>query len=322
MSAPRPRVLVTATHYSRYCVSAKALLEQHGLEVVENPHDRPFTPAELADVVGTVDAVVAGVDRWDEAVLRLAPRLRVIARFGTGVDNIDLDAARAHGVVVTNARGGNANAVAEFTVGVVLALLRDVPRLDQVVRQGIWDRFMGSELRGRTVGLLGLGDIAQRVARKLSGFDVELLAFDAYPAEERARGLGVRLTTLQEVLAASDVVSLHLPSLPETRHLMDAARLAAMKPGAYLVNTARGALVDERALADALRSGHLAGAATDVYEQEPVTAGHPLFALDRVICTPHTAGETHETYETLGATTAQAVLDVLAGRRPLHQLVP
>lgn len=315
------KVLATVTNYSRYCAQAKRLLEGSGCELVENPHGRPLTFGELGAIIGDIDAVVAGVDTWDESVFALAPRLRAIARFGTGVDNIDLRAAAARGITVTNARGSNANAVAELTVGLSLALLRQVPRLDRVVRQGVWDRFMGQELRARTVGLVGFGDIPRRVARKLSGFEVRIIAYDKFPDRDAADELGVELVSFETLLASSDLVSLHLPSLPETRQIMDAGRFAQMRPGALFVNTARGALVDEAALYAALSSNHLAGAALDVFQTEPATADNPLFALDNVICTPHTAGETHETYADIGMVTATALLDVLQGREPKNQLV-
>lgn len=271
--------------------------------------------------MGEVDAVVAGVDTWDDDVFELAPRLRVIARFGTGVDNIDLNAAARRNIAVTNAKGANANAVAELAVALVLALLREVPRLDRVVRQGSWERFMGSELRGRTIGLLGFGDIPQRVARKLAGFDVRILAFDKAPNLAATGELDVEFGSLETVLSSSDVVSLHLPSLPETRRIMNDQRFAQMRPGSLFVNTARGALVDEMALVRALDSGHLAGAALDVYEVEPATSDNPLFAFQNVICTPHTAGETGETYAEIGVVTARAVLDVLDGRSPENRIV-
>ncbi|MGC3953904.1 MAG: phosphoglycerate dehydrogenase [Propionicimonas sp.] len=321
MTGAGGRVLTTVTNYGLYCAEAKTMLEAAGLEVIENPHGRPLTFDELAAVVGDVDAVVAGVDSWDDRVFELAPRLRVIARFGTGVDNIDLAAAGRRAITVTNAKGANANAVAELTIGLMLGLLREVPRLDQVVRRGIWERAMGAELRGRTVGLLGFGDIPQRVARKLAGFDVRVLAFDKYPDLAVAGELGVRFGSLAEVLAASDVVSLHLPSLPDTQRIMNDERFSQMRPGAWFVNTARGALVDEAALGRALSSGRLAGAAVDVYEVEPASSDNPLFALQNIICTPHSAGETGETYAEIGITTAKAVLDVLRGRDPQNRIV-
>ena len=315
-----PNVLVTATNYSCLCADGKALFDAAGWRVIENPHGRPMTFDELKPIVGDIDAVVAGVDAWNDAVFALAPRLKAIARFGVGVDNIDLAAAKRHGIAVTNAAGLNANAVAELTIGLVLAAMRGIPRLHQAVRAGRWDRFVGEEVAGRTVGLLGFGNIAQKVARKLSGFEVEILAYDKYPNLDAAARLGVTMVGWEDVLARADIVCTLLPSLAETFQFMNAARFAAMKDGAYFVNTARGALVDEAALAAALQSGKLRGAAIDVYGVEPVPADHPLLKIDNLVTTPHTAAETYEVYRIIGLATAQAVLDVFAGRTPANLL--
>jgi D-3-phosphoglycerate dehydrogenase len=313
-------VLVTATNYSALCVEGKKLFEDSGWTVVENSFGRPMTFAELQTRVGGIDAVVAGVDTWNEAVFRLAPRLKVISRFGVGVDNIDVEVARRFGITVTNAGGINANAVAELTIGLLLSAMRAIPALYQSTRAGRWDRFVGEELSGRTVGLLGFGNIAQKVARKLSGFDVAVIAYDKYPNLDAAQRLGVTMVTAEELMQRADVVCLMLPSLKETHHFMDASRFAQMKEGAYFVNTARGALVDESALANALESGRIRAAAIDVYEVEPVKADNPLLRIDSIVTTPHTAAETYEVYREVGLETARAILDVFAGRTPKNLL--
>ena len=316
----RCKVLVTATNYSLYCAEGKRMLTEAGCEMIENRLGRPHTREELLPLVRDIDAVVAGVDTWDETVFEHAPRLRHIARFGVGVDNIDLAAAEARGIQVTNVPAGNSNAVAELTVGLILSLLRNIPALQQSAKRGYWDRRIGEELAGKTVGLLGFGNIARMVARKLQGFEVELLAYDKYPDAAAARDLGVHLAEADEVLQQSDIVSMHLPSFPETRHMMSDRQFGLMKRSAYFVNTARGALVDEQALQRALTEGIIAGAAIDVYEQEPVSADNPLLALDTLLATPHTAAETIETYHRVGIVTAQAILDSIAGRQPSHLL--
>ncbi|ANY67430.1 phosphoglycerate dehydrogenase [Paenibacillus sp. BIHB 4019] len=314
------KVLVTATNYSLLCADAKRMLEEAGCEIIENQLGRPHTFEELAPLVADIDGVVAGVDTWDEAIFKLAPKLKGIARFGVGVDNIDLAKAKEYGVKVANVPGGNANAVAELTIGLILSMLRNIPTLERSARRGYWDRTVGMELAARTVGLLGFGNIAQMVAKKLQGFDVEMIAYDKYPNEEKAKALGVKLVSSDEVLAQSDVVSMHLPSLKETYHMMSDKQFDQMKPSAYFVNTARGALVDEQALYNALKKGSIAGAAIDVYEHEPVAADNALFELDKLIATPHTAAETTETYYRVGLDTAQALLDIFAGKDPVHLL--
>lgn len=313
-------VLVTATNYSALCASAKALFEGNGWMVVENRFGRPMTFDELKGFVPEADAVVAGVDTWNEQVFKLAPRLKVISRFGVGVDNIDVETARRYGIKVTNAAGRNANAVAEITIGLLIAAMRGIATLHQTTRQGRWDRFVGEELINRRVGLLGFGNIAQSIAKKLSGFDVELVAYDKYPNLEAARRLGVAMLPSDEVLRTSDVVCMMLPNLPETRHYMNESAFALMKDRAYFVNTARGALVDEKALLAALTSGKLAGAAIDVYEREPSAADNPLFSAANIVTTPHTAAETYEVYHAIGLHTAQAILDTFAGKEPANLL--
>jgi D-3-phosphoglycerate dehydrogenase len=314
------KVLVTATNYSKLCPEAKLLLEQGGCEVIENPHGRPFTFAELKEQVADIDAAIAGVDSWSEDIFKLAPKLKIIARFGVGVDNIDLAKAREYGIQVTNVPGKNANAVAELTIGFILGSLRNIPALHHSTRAGGWDRFVGMELAGRTIGFLGFGNIARKIAYKLQGFDVQLLAFDKFPNLDAAREHNVTMASLEQVLRQSDIVSMLLPSLPETYHLMGREQFAMMKQTAYFINTARGVLVDEAALYEALTNHTIAGAAIDVYEQEPTAADHPLFGLDNIITTPHTAGETYETYHAVSLITAQAVLDVFAGKTPDHSL--
>lgn len=313
-------VLVTATNYSRLCSEGKALLEAHGCRVIENDFGRPMTFEELSQRVGDVDAVVAGVDTWNEGVFAIAPKLKIISRFGVGVDNIDIEAARSRGIQVTNAAGGNANAVAELTIGLIIAAMRNIPELHVTTRQGAWDRFVGEELAGKTVGILGFGNIAQKIAKKLGGFDVSVIAYDKFPNADLADTLQVELVDADAVLSRSDIVCTMLPSLPETRHFMNAEAFGRMKKGAFFINTARGALVDERALKTALDNGQLGGAAIDVYEREPTDPSNPLFGTARIVTTPHTAAETHETYSSIGILTAQAVIDALEGRTPRNLL--
>ncbi|WP_141334139.1 phosphoglycerate dehydrogenase [Paenibacillus sp. tmac-D7] len=314
------KVLVTATNYSTLCAEAKRLLEEGGCEIIENRVGRPHTFEELVPLVSDIDGVIAGVDTWDEAVFKLAPNLKAIARFGVGVDNIDLAKAREYGIQVTNVPGGNANAVAELAVGLILSMIRNIPALHQSARRGYWDRYVGEEIQGKTVGLLGFGNIAQMTAKKLQGFDVKLIAYDKYPNADKAKEYGVELVSSDDVLKRSDVVSMHLPSLKETYHMMSDEQFSMMKKTAFFVNTARGALVDEKALHRALQTRSIAGAAIDVYEQEPVSGDNPLFQLDNLISTPHTAAETVETYRRVGLVTAQALLDVFAGKEPANLL--
>ncbi|MGE0800038.1 MAG: hydroxyacid dehydrogenase [Lautropia sp.] len=258
----------------------------------------------------------------DRALLREGRRLRVVATSGTGLDHIDVAAATEYGIAVVNVQGIGAVAVAEHTVGLALALAKRIPWVDRMTRRGefaIRYQPVFEELAGKTVALIGYGAIGQAVAHRLGiGLGMRVLVFSrtAVPPEA-VPGLDViQADSLREALAAADLVSLHLPLTPGTRHLIGREQLQWMKPSAWLLNTSRGALVDEHALVDALRRGAIAGAALDVFEQEPAAADNPLFALDNVIVSPHLAGLNRQTSERLSRSAATGICHVLAGRRP------
>ncbi|MGH9345927.1 MAG: phosphoglycerate dehydrogenase [Vicinamibacterales bacterium] len=290
--------------------SAIELLRAEGWEVdarTGRPLDR--LQADLADA----DAlIVRSATKVTATVIAAAPRLRVIARAGSGVDNVDVTAASARGVVVMNAPGANSISVAELALGLMLALARHVPAADAAMKQGKWEKkkFVGEELRDKTLGLAGLGRIGQEVARRARAFGMRVIAHDPFIAAQVAEDLGVELLAMDEVLARADYVSLHLPSTPATRSFLNAERLAGTKTGVRIVNTARGDLVDEQALADAIESGQVAGAALDVFEVEPPPDPR-LQTLPQVIATPHIAASTREAQELVGVETATALRDYL-----------
>jgi D-3-phosphoglycerate dehydrogenase len=284
------------------------LLGRSGWQVVAPTADS--LRRELADA----DAlVVRSATRVTPDLLQAAPHLRVVGRAGAGVDNIDLEACTRRGVLVMNTPGSNAVSVAEHTFALLLALMRMVPRLDASVHAGRWEKggALGSELRGKTLGLIGLGRVGFAVARRARGFEMRVLAYDPYVSAEVAREEDVEITTLDELLARADCLSLHASLSSATEKIINRESLAKMKRGARLLNTARGELVDEAALAEALRSGHLAGAALDVFAQEP-PVGSALANLPNVIATPHVAGSTIEAQEEVGALVAEQVYDYLA----------
>ena len=315
------KVLVTATNYSEYCQSGRKLFEEAGWEIVENRMGRPFTQGELLPLVSDIDAAVVGVDRWDETIFQKAVNLKALARFGVGVDNIDLNAAIRHNIAVYNTPGINSSAVAEQTVALMLSLLRRVPELNRDVRDGKWTRPMFHELKGMTVGLLGFGSVARQVAIRLSGFGPRLLAYDLYPNEEQAEALGVIMTDLSAIFREADIISIHLPASPDTEHLTSSDAIRMMKAGVYLVNTARGKIVDETAVEEAMTEGKIAGFATDVFEQEPVNIRHPLFSHRNYIATPHVSAETYENCEQTGIVTAKEIIGYLSGGKTGHRLV-
>jgi D-3-phosphoglycerate dehydrogenase len=271
------------------------------------------TPDQLASDLKDADAIVVrSATRVTSALIDAAPRLRAIARAGTGVDNVDVPAASARGIVVMNAPGANSVSVAELAMALVLALARHIPGADAAMKQGKWEKkkFLGEEVREKILGLVGLGRIGQEVARRASGFGMTIIAHDPFVSEQTAAQLDVELVTLDDLFARADFVSLHMPSTEHTRHLVNAERLGKSRKGIRIVNTARGDLIDEGALADAIESGHVGGAALDVYEKEP-TVDHRLQKLPQVIATPHIAASTREGQELVGAETAAALRDFL-----------
>jgi len=277
-------------------------------------------PEQLLRAIGSYDGLlVRSKTRVTAELIAAGARLRVVGRVGTGVDNIDLDAATRRGVVVVNAPYGNTVSVAEHTLAMMLALARHIPRADASLRDGRWEKqaFEGVQLRGKVLGIVGLGRVGAAVARRALGLEMKVICHDPLVTPERAAQMGVQWVSFDELLRTADIVSLHLPDSHQPRALMGAPELALLKPSAYLVNCARGGLVDADALCAALQSGRLAGAALDVFAQEP-PPDSPLLHCDRVILTPHLAGSTAEAQRDTAVEVAQQVLDVLAGRMPRY----
>jgi D-3-phosphoglycerate dehydrogenase len=279
--------------------------------------------AELIRRIGDAEVVIniRAHAKFTDAVLAGCPRLRLISVWGTGTDNVDLDACRARGVAVSNTPGVNARAVAEHTLALMLAVTRRIPAMDRDTRAGQWPRGMLVQLEGRTIGLIGLGAIGSRVAELLKPFGVRLLAATYGPDGGRAAALGARHVPVETLLRESDIVSLHLLLSADTRGYLGRDRLALMKPTAFLVNTARGAIVDKAALLDALREGRIAGAALDVFHEEPIPSGDPILGLSNVVLTPHNGGQTREVIDAGLLRAVENVEHFLAGR-PRDVVVP
>lgn len=272
----------------------------------------------LLEVIGDYDAlVVRSATKVTADVIDAGKRLRVVGRAGTGVDNIDVDAATRRGITVVNAPASNNVAVAELTIGLLLGLARQIPQANTSVQAGKWERsqFMGWEVRGKTLGLVGLGRIGSAVARRARGLEMTVLAYDPVVSTDRAAQLGVESVALDELIARSDVISLHVPLVESTRNLFDTTHIGQMKAGAFLINASRGGIVDEAALYAALESGHLGGAALDVFASEP-PAGSPLLGHPRVLTTPHIGASTNEAQTLTGTDVAEGVITALAGGTP------
>jgi D-3-phosphoglycerate dehydrogenase len=306
-SDPTVRVLIADN------VSDKGIALLQATPGVEVTVKTGMSPEELRVTVGDYDAlIVRSATKVTADVLARPGRLRAIGRAGTGVDNIDLDAATRAGVVVMNTPGGNSVAAAELTLAHLIALARNVVQANHELREGRWERkkYVGTEIEGKTIGIVGLGRIGREVARRAKGLRMEVLGYDPYVSTEAAAGFGVQGVPLDDLIARSDFVSLHLPVSDETRHLIDAKRLSTMKPTARLINCARGGLVDEEALLDALDSGRIAGASLDVFETEPPT-DRRLIEHPKVVATPHLGASTREAQERVGTEIAAKIRDYL-----------
>ncbi|MGI9584577.1 MAG: hydroxyacid dehydrogenase, partial [Acidimicrobiia bacterium] len=294
----------------RTVVVAEAIADE-GIAAIERTADVvDMVGADREALLGAMGSAAALIVRSattvDRELIEAAPMLEVVGRAGIGVDNIDLEAATEHGVLVVNAPNANTISAAEHTMALILAQARRVPEADQSLREGRWDRkqFEGMELHGKTLGVLGLGKIGTLVAQRASAFGMRIVAYDPYVSADRARRLGVSVVELDELLSSADVITIHLPRTPQTEHLINAASIDQMKQGVRIINVARGGIVDEQDLADAVESGRVGGAAIDVFEVEPVTDS-PLFSVPQVIVTPHLGASTTEAQGKAGVAVAE-----------------
>jgi D-3-phosphoglycerate dehydrogenase len=290
--------------------AAVVVLEDRGILVDARTG---LSEAELAATIGGYDGlVVRSTTKVTATLLGAADNLKVIGRAGIGIDNVDLAAATSRGVVVMNTPFGNSVTTAEHTIALMLALARQLPAADRSTRAGKWEksRFVGTELAGKVLGLIGCGNVGSIVADRAQGLKMRVIAYDPFLAPERAHDLGVDKVELDDLLTRADVVSLHTPLTESTHHLLDADALARSKPGVRIINCARGGLIDEAALHDAIRSGHVAGAALDVFAEEPARTS-PLFELEQVIVTPHLGASTAEAQEKVALQIAEQIADYL-----------
>ncbi len=290
--------------------AAVEIFRRRGIEVDLKPG---LSPAELRTVIAPYDGLaVRSATKVTKELLEAATNLKVVGRAGIGVDNVDLKSATARGVVVMNTPHGNSITTAEHAIAMMFALARQIPEASASTRAGKWEknRFMGVELTGKTLGLIGCGNIGSIVADRAIGLRMRVIAFDPYLNEKRALDLGVEKMELDALLERADIITLHTPLTDATRNILSREALARTRPGVRVVNCARGGLIDEAALADAIRSGHVAGAALDVFEHEPATDS-PLFALENVVCTPHLGAATAEAQENVALQVAEQMSDFL-----------
>ncbi len=314
-------VFVTSTSFLEMDGPHLDLLKDHGMQVVPNPYGRYLNEEEMEQLSREADAVIVGVEPVTRSVIEAAPRLRVISKYGVGYDNIDLVAAADRNIPVTYTPGVNADAVAELTIGLLFTLARAIPFVHAAMRNREWHRPMGQEIAGKILGIIGLGQIGKGVAQRALSLNMKVLAYDKVRDEDFAHRQGIAYTDLSSLLEQSDFVTLHLTLNEETRNLLTEERLRQMKKGSFLINAARGELVDEDALFRVLESGHLRGAALDVYREEPPFQS-PLLDLDNIIFTSHIASKTTEAVQAQAFMAAENVIAILGGCREDATIVP
>ena len=305
-------VINTAAYMTEEALS---FLEENGCRVIDREL-AGLREDEFCREIGGIDAVIADGERYSEKIFEAADRLKIVARTGAGYDRVNTVAASKHGIWVTTTPGATSNGMADFTLGLILCLLRNIPAMAQEMKEGVWKGFVGRDLASMTLGIVGAGSIGREVIKRAKAFGADILAHDIQADNQFAREWGVTYVSLDELMAKADIVSLHVSLNEETRGLIDQTRLKLMKRESYLVNTSRPTVVDKEALIKALAEKKIAGAAIDVHEPEPVSPDDPLVLLDNVIATPWTAYNTKEGSARMCITAARDVVTVLQGGVP------
>ncbi len=310
-----PKVIALPRSFSR-SEEAKDLLMQAGFEIIWNTEGRPLKESELLEAVQGADALITGIDEVTGKVLEAgAPTLKIVAKYGVGYDNIDVRAADQLGIPVTITPGAPTRSVAELALGLMLSVARHIPQMNASVRDGGWNRITGTELGGKVLGVVGLGAIGTEVVKRAAAFDMQIIAYDGHVRQDIVDRHGVRYVTLPELYAQSDIITLHAPALPETIGMINKESLAQMKKTAYLINTARGDLVVEEDLFEALSKGQIAGAGLDTFIQEP-PLNLNIVGLPNVVTSPHVGSNTVEAGYRMARMAAEEVIRVLSGEQP------
>ena len=305
------KILVTPTSMTPdKDTDALRKLKAYTEDLVFNPTGKPLSGDALVELLKDCDGYLAGLDSVTGDVLKQCPKLKAISRYGAGYDRVDIAAAKKMNIKVSNTSGANAQAVAELAFGMLISLSRQIPYLHTETISGKWIRSNGKELYGKTIGIVGLGAIGKKLAHCCKGFDMKILAYDPFINEEYCRENGITVCSLEELLAQSDYVSLHLPLTESTRHLIDAKAIASMKKGAILINASRGGIIDENAAYEGLISGQLGGLGLDAFETEPPAAS-PLFRLNNVVATPHAGAHTAEATQAMAGMAVDNLIEML-----------
>ncbi len=316
------KVLVTARAFWVSGHESQAALEAAGCEVVWSSKAGPLTIPELIEALDGCDAVIGSSDPYCEEVFAACPKLKIVARCGVGTDSVDMSAATRAGIIATNTPGAMAEGVADYTFGLMLAVCRDIPAANEMMRTGGWGELRGASVFKKTLGLVGIGRIGQSVAQRATGFCMRVIAYDPVLQASGATVEGVEFVDLDTLLTESDFITLHAPATPETIGMFNSSAFAKMKSSAYLVNTARGSLINTADLIEALDNGTIAGAALDVYEKEPLPADSPLRSAKRCVLSPHNAFNALESTMEMSRQSAVSVLELHSGKRPANVCNP
>ena len=309
------KILVTPRTFGKADPVPMEMHREAGCEVITNPYGRLLTEEEVSELIQDVDGIIVGLDPLNASVLSKAKRLKAISKYGVGVNNIDLDYATQRGIQVANTPGANSLAVAELVIGLMFAVSRRICVSDRNIREGKWQQYPGLQVKGKVMGLIGTGQIGRHTGELARGLGMDVICYDLYPNQEWAASIGARYVPLQEIITGADFISIHVPLTDDTYHLISREELDQMKSSAVIINTARGGIVDEQALSEALQEGKIAGAGLDVFESEPLTAS-TLLELDNVVLTSHIGAHTRESVENMGRWAAANLLQILRGETP------
>jgi len=313
------KILITPRSFASISDKPINMLTEKGYVIQRNNTGRPYEKGEMLKLIRDVDGIIIGIDELSAETIKKANALKVISKYGTGLDNIDTNMATNKKIVVTNTPTANVNAVADLTFGLILSLARRIPEADKKMKSGKWEKIIGKSVWKKTVGIIGLGKIGKQVAKRAQGFEMNILVFDLIKDKKFALRYGMKYVNLEKLLQNSDYITIHIPLNDATRGMISYKELGKVKKEAFLINTSRGGIVDEEALYNALRNNNLRGAALDVYNNEPPRES-PLKELDNVIMTPHIGAYTEEAIDNMSIQAAQNLIDVLEGREPQNRV--
>jgi len=313
------KILITPRSFASFSDKPLKMLTEKDYKIKRNNTGRPYKKEEMLKLIRDVDGIIIGIDELSAEIIEEANALKVISKYGIGLDNIDIDTATNKKIIVTSTPTANVDAVADLAFGLILSLARRIPEADKKTKSGKWGKITGKSVWEKTIGIIGLGKIGKQVVKRARGFEMNILAFDIVKDKKFAQKYGIKYVNLEKLLRKSDYISIHIPLNDTTQNMISYEELEKMKKDAFLINTSRGGIVDEEALYNALRNNKLRGAALDAYKNEPLKES-PLKELDNVIMTPHIGAYTEEAIDNMGIQAAQNLIDFLEGREPQNRV--